>query len=477
MEEEIIKEGQSNFGVPILDDNPKYNTLNCAVGIYNYQYYFGFNLPHYNKKHRKIMDGTYFLFDSTSKKLFSKADLESNGATFDNDLFGKPRIEKSFIKSYIDDMVFDINKDELFQKIKEQYKKYIDFIEPEEYDLMTIWDIGTYFCQLFNSYPYIHLHGLRNTAKSKVMQLSSNISFNSQLAMAMTMATLFRIVHINKPTLYIDEYEIVPFQQKIKEEKEFETILNSGYKKGGIVPRMEQEDKKWIAKSFEVYCPKMIANISGLQGALVSRCIKITMHRARPNDTRGDLFPNATLPEFYYIRNELYVFALYNWKEIINVYNNLEKEVDISTRDWELWKPLFAVARYISLEAYGSLKKLAVLKVKRSQEEEQMDDSWDFKLVEVLNDIVLEDKFYSLKDDIKPFLDRRFDDNQAKPKSEWIGRTLRKLGISEVKRTSDGMYYRLNPLKVKDLVARLQVIKMQNPNELIVTEESLKDFA
>ena len=101
------------------------------------------------------------------------------------------------IRAYVEhdkDVTRDIIPYDLFKKIRQQYKKYIDFPEKDAYDFLALWDIGTYFFSLFNSFPYIHLTGLRNTAKRKVMTLSSNISFNGKMFGGITNAVLFRVI-------------------------------------------------------------------------------------------------------------------------------------------------------------------------------------------------------------------------------------------------------------------------------------------
>ena len=248
---------------------------------------------------------------------------------------------------------------DIYNKILEQYKIHIDFIDENEPYLMSLWDLGTYFFTLFKTYPYIHLHGLRNTGKSKVMELSSCITFNAELSTSMSLSTLFRIIEQNSPTLYIDEFEIKKDDKKSSDDKEFEGILNAGYRYGLTVPRMEQENKKWVVKRFNVYCPKMVANISGLIGALPSRCIKIVMHRSKIEDPQGKTQIDPSLDCWKDIRNELYVMALKRWKEVQSIYNSLENKLNISNRDWELWKPILAIANFIDINLYDNIDKFA----------------------------------------------------------------------------------------------------------------------
>ncbi len=125
---------------------------------------------------------------------------------------------------------------ELFKKIKEQFEFYLDLPEEEWYDYLTLWTIGAYFYSFFIAYPMVYLYGLKNTGKTKIMTLSSYLSFNGSMFVGITPATLFRLVEANKPSLFLDEIEKL-LDKKREGSADIEAMLNSGYQKGATVPR------------------------------------------------------------------------------------------------------------------------------------------------------------------------------------------------------------------------------------------------
>jgi len=62
------------------------------------------------------------------------------------------------------------------------------------------------------------------------------------------------------------------------------SVLHEGYRQGGQVPRCDKESLEvhW----FDVYSPKVIAEIGGLGGPLLDRAIVIHMQKAPPGHIR-----------------------------------------------------------------------------------------------------------------------------------------------------------------------------------------------
>ncbi len=68
---------------------------------------------------------------------------------------------------------------DLFKNIKEQYEKYCFYRTNDWYDVNPLWDIATYLYQLFPAFPIKEERGLKGTAKTKTMIISSNITLNA----------------------------------------------------------------------------------------------------------------------------------------------------------------------------------------------------------------------------------------------------------------------------------------------------------
>jgi hypothetical protein len=373
----------------------------------------------------------------------------------------------------------------MFEELQAQFRKYIHFNEDEHYSLLPLWVIGTYLTPLFKAYPYINLWGLKNTGKTKVMELCKILCLNSTMLANTSCAALFRIIEQDCPTLFLDEVENL-FDEKNQSEEasSIVSILNAGWMSGSTVTRVEKVDDSQEVGRFNVYCPKMLGSIKGIRGALESRSINIVMVRALNNPV-SDTWMKEDDKVLTNIRDELYSFILKNWKEIDMFYDDecpvgLKKEFKLSNRDWQVWKPLLCIAKLVSEELYQKIGKWAVMSVERGSDDSD-DDSWDGKVSEALIELVqseVHSKYYvkDLKVLVdKYFIERIITDSQgnetpiyqkSRPSNTFIGRFLNRIGLNKFRKREGGgkVYYFLKRFDVLAALEASHAIVMAEKN-------------
>jgi len=471
----------TNTTLPTLQTLPKQTKmifsktkrkLNGAVGILKGSYYFG--IKQIGVKQVEDKRGTYKVEDNFTFLITSDKDYVCADDLKDYEIVPYSRENNSWQLFRVEDYLSMYNvvdePENVFNKVLNQYKNYIDFQNEGDYKLLALWDIGTYFFSLMNSYPYLHLHAFKNSGKTKVMDISSSMSFNARRGSCMTPAVMFRIIEGERPTLYLDEFELLDNKIKSETDRDIELVLNAGYKSKGSVPRNEKIGNNWVPKDFNVYCPKMIANISGLTGALASRTIKIILYRAKPNDNRANREINENDDVWKDIRNDLYLLALEHWKVIQTNYKLLRSPKGVNNRDWELWKPIFTIAHLISDELYKEMLSYALIKIKERKVEDTTGDSWDNFLINVLQKYVLKEDYYSYKTIAKWLHDDYFVETEYfdkfkgvqervykkyKPSSKWIGGQFSKLPNMEKRLVNGVTEIFLNPKIINNMVSRL----------------------
>jgi hypothetical protein len=101
------------------------------------------------------------------------------------------------------------------------------------------------------------------------------------------------------------------------ESQELRSLLNSGYKRGGKAYRCKPNTFEPVP--FNVYSPKMIGNIKGLEETLQDRCINITMLRARDTEKPFRRLTEAS-HDWAGLRAQLYTFALTYFSPIRRIY-------------------------------------------------------------------------------------------------------------------------------------------------------------
>jgi len=337
-----------------------------------------------------------------------------------------------------------IEKTQILSQVREQLSKYIELRDERLYDFLALWSIGTYFFPIFNSYPYVYVGGVSQSGKSKLLTLCSCICFNSILSATMSTAILYRIIQAGRCSLFIDEAGNLHDQNRAVD---FRNLLYSGYRKGAKALRCSRNtDKNFVPDSFEVYGPKMLANIEGLEEVLESRCIEIIMRRGTSSIASTEI--DMKDPVWQQIRDMIYTFLMQNWKAIKKIYSEMENDAVLKLRDWENWKPILSLAKFFDKDIlYPKVRALAIEKV--TQKQNAGSELHEYVLLEVLLSIVNKDGFYSLANIKRRMADLY--DSDAWLTERFIGRLLRRLGFCNSKRMGTGYEYFITLADVKDL--------------------------
>ena len=327
--------------------------------------------------------------------LRAKEDLAINFPSIPSYLPQRWKLED--IKRFLDGTSGENNKKELLKSIVSQYEKYLFIRNPIWYKVNALWDIGTYLYQIFEAYPLRENRGLAGTGKSKEMTISSYMTFNGgQIMVNPSEATLFRETEEVKGTKYFDEAEkLWVYNKSIKQyEGDVRTeLINASYTKEAKVPRQEKIGNKFITKWYSPYSPTMLSSINGLFGATETRCITRITTKSPNGDKRGEKEPGEDRNDDIWakIRDKCYRFALENWKEIKNIYNNLEAS-ELKRRDFQIWKPLLAISKFIDEEIYQEVLDFAVKLTKRRIDDLIPESSFDYFCLSAMKETIISSK-------------------------------------------------------------------------------------
>jgi len=370
-----------------------------------------------DSKGRRIMKGFSF------KLKFVPDKLSNNPCWSRGDI-------KNFLEGASD--IGDIN---IFELTKEKLKEYVDFPnEPRDYDLLSLWIIGTYFFSLFEAYPYIYFGGFKRSGKTRTMTTVVLLSFNGLFCSNISMPSIYRIIEQHKCTLGVDETEFLVS----KKAGEIRNVLNAGYLRGSKVVRQEKKGQYgFYTKEFDNYSPKVLVNIAGLEDVLADRTIEIIMEKSVGDITKKELKIDSK--EWQHIKNYYYLFVMKNWKLIKGIYEKLDVQANIRGRDLQMWKPILSLAKWFSLDLYNSMLEFALEKIE-SKEKEEMESAIELGLLEVLVLNIEETGPYRLTDMIEWMSDRFHGGDTPKwLSSRFISRLLKKFGFTRKSRDSSGL--------------------------------------
>jgi DNA primase len=367
------------------------------------------------------------------------------------------------IRRYLDGE--SIQPGAVFTVIHDLFKTYVDFRSDIESRLLTLWAIGTYFYTMFPAYPYLALNGPKNSGKSTVMRVLQPLAFNMITTSDPTGSSMFRLIHQTSCTVGIDEAERYhnpkdPGMQQIRQ------LLNSGYKQGMPAIRVTGDDLK--PQAFDVYSPKILAAIMGLEDILASRCIAIPMRRTtRKMPSFPPDFDGAPL------RHQLYVLALTHFQVVYRNYFERSELHKLHNRSGELWSPLVALAAFF--EEQGGVVGLLDAISDAAEWDEQISEGKSLnereeavlQALELLTrsaDEIVWVKGTDLREKIRSLLGQSAEEMGN---AQWIGHILKRLQLidnSRRKHHVGGKLYAIERHEVLDMMQRYDVPSIPESN-------------
>lgn len=399
--------------------------------------------------------------------------------------------------------VQDISEEDLKIKLKPIYKKIIKILkkyldlEEDNYLLVTIWILGTYFHNSFRSYPYLFFNAMKGSGKSRALNLITILSKDGIVLNSLTEAVLFRTTG----TLGIDEFEGVGK----KGNENLRELLNSAYKKTGKVFRMKKVSGKGgetqEVEEFEVYRPIIMANIWGMDETLGDRCIQIILEKSvnkKIVKLIEDFEQNFQIMEVLeliskgngsYGSSGALQRIQQNWNNFIE---NMGKDTSITPdssitsnssitsllynkinntqllgRDLELFFPLFLIS-----DLCGKLDEMLKISIKIVKERKEKDiyESTDVQVYDFVSQYQ-NTSFVKVSDLTSQF--RVFIGTQEKEDSwintRWFGKSIKRLKLDKEKKRSNGMLVILNIDKAKEKIKMFR--EVEEPEEEPETEK------
>ena len=418
----------TNFSVmPLFSE--VWKSVHPVIDVFDGVAYVGVNLPCEVKddKGKVEIREFHFLVNSRGERILChKEELSKLKIQLKHSVVKLPnRWSLSSVKVWLNREA-SVNPDELYIAVKTAFETYIEFEDSTVYDFLTLWTIGTYFFHLFNAYPYLYIGGTKQSGKTKLLTLLSLLCHNAIFSNNISTASAFRLIQSGRCTLLMDETEKLINPER---EIDFRNMLYAGYKRGAYVYRTHKDTLK--PEPFEVYSPKALANIRGLEDVLEDRCISVILKRGKNLDIVNREIPLES-EVWQQIRDMLYIFYLTRFNEFTE-HTELSHLVDrhgLKQRELELWKPILTLAyffdKYIKESYKGSsslsekqcavsslfqrIYEFALSKVKE-KEVENRTETLDLILVKTLTSIVEKDDYYKVSE-IKNVMAEYFDEPQ-----------------------------------------------------------------
>lgn len=370
----------------------------------------------------------------------------------------------------------------VYALFKAPYDECMVFEQPEWYELNPLWDMCTYFFDMIDSFLIIKHEGHSGSAKSKAGHISAAQSFNGRSFLCPTPATFFRYRHHNKSMLFIEEAERLFADKQTKEDSALVEYLNGSYQKGNFVPRQSDKDNN-LTEEFDPAGFTRLASIKPLKGALKQRSVTLGTVKARPGDPRAAKSePKADSEQIKKNRDYAYICGLLHHKEYAEALANVENDYGLHNREWEVSKPIIAMARCIDKKLEKRMG--AFLAQLFDVRDEPVDESsWEYQLGVVLL------KLYATSDKpqfiatfaIRDQLNAKGHDFTTRGISTLMGSSFERFKTRNTERTERGFH--MSFFDVAEVLLRQQTINIEKilifvseVSDTSVTVEKVKEW-
>ena len=275
------------------------------------------------------------------------------------------------------------NPKKLYELINDTTRKYLEFATESEYTKFNLWNIATYFFELFESFPYNDYTGIKRAGKTKSLLYQKLVCFNSVMSADITSSATFRIIEGIGSTLLLDETE--SFKDKKNEQAQaVRNILMQGYLRNQYAVRNETtKDKNFTPTQYNLYSPKSMAHISTFDDTLEERCIQQILRRAL-DKTVKNTWCSEEDKSFSEIRNLCYRLFVDYADEINKLKDEARKLLKVNSRELQLWTPIITLALFFKNHGISNLINDIQLSVSQSSTNRQIDDEQETKELKVL---------------------------------------------------------------------------------------------
>ncbi len=242
-------------------------------------------------------------------------------------------------------------------------RRFVFFKEPRYADVLALWIAHTWAFDAATVTPYVWLYSPEmGSGKTRTLEVLELLVRAPWRAIEPTEAVLFRKIAAEKPTLLLDEVDVIfAKDRKGDSQAALRGIINAGNQRGASIPRAEEFGRKLT--DFPIFCPKALAGIGhALPATVIDRSIKVPMVR-RTKAERGERFKRRDVQAVADdLRKKLkkavleVMPKLEDWREW-----RADEELLENERAAEAWEPLFAVAETAGGRWYTVCRELAVM--------------------------------------------------------------------------------------------------------------------
>lgn len=364
------------------------------------------------------------------------------------------------IRKYVENKYKKENIKDIFEKIADINKKYVDHLNPALHKYIAAFIIGTYCFTLFEQFGRLYFRAEKGSGKTKQSRVIRFMACNPMWITKGTESSIFRDAEATCGTFIVDNMD------KLHEDllKAIEHLIETGWMWDATY-RLTDKDTGRTQK-FLAYTAMVLNNIFGLDDNTIDKTFEVNMLKS-VNDLIKRSKPTCKSDDWQEISDSIRYWMLDNWQIVKESYDKIT--ADFSGREFDVVEGVLAIAKLIDGQTYNEVCELVKEKIAEQSVDLENNPSyqifskiWTFFVNNphaqegnVFTGILADELFLSLNPDL--IQGTKEYSNKKKGIGRYISGIIKSVPMFKKSKLSDGKTY--IPIKRKDIE---QYLKLQH---------------
>jgi len=247
-------------------------------------------------------------------------------------------------------------------------RRFLVYPTTHEYAAHVLWIMHTWSMELWDSTPRIaFLSPEPQSGKTRALEVTEKLVPRPKRTVNNSTMYLYREISNpeGRPTILYDEIDTI-FGPKAKGDEDARAMLNAGHRKGATAGRCVIVGNEVKTEDFPAYCAVAIAGLGYLPDTIISRSIRIGLHRRSAHEPIEQFRDRLVNGDVTILREKISTLMEDLYKSMDGYYPEFPEGVE--NRDADVWEPLLIIADIIGGSWPQRARAAATYLVKKSKE-------------------------------------------------------------------------------------------------------------